>query len=155
MCIFMLSTSLLWTDNQCEPDYFSSLLRGQVIDCDVIDLHELVARDEPAICRTTCTHKNVLVLSYFRESHGPLSVHSALMRRSSLCSAVLCWSNFHLTPMHKVSPNQSLQEQNPISVNTVALLSLFALCHLPLHQCLGPALHCLLFSLFNTALINT
>lgn len=40
-----------------QPDYFSSLLRGQVIDSDIIDLHELVARDEPAICGTTWAHK--------------------------------------------------------------------------------------------------
>ena len=44
----------------CRPDYFSSLLWGQVIDGDVIDLHQLAAGDEPAICRTTWTHKTSL-----------------------------------------------------------------------------------------------
>ncbi len=42
---------------RCRPDYFSSLLWGQVIDSDIIDLHKLVARDEPTICRTTWIHK--------------------------------------------------------------------------------------------------
>lgn len=43
--------------SQTRPDYFSSLLRGEVINSNVIDLHKLVARDKPAICRTTCAHK--------------------------------------------------------------------------------------------------
>ena len=45
---------------QQRPDDFSSLLRGQVIDSHVIDLHELVSRDEPTICRTAWTHKRLL-----------------------------------------------------------------------------------------------
>lgn len=70
-----------------------------------------------------------------------------------LCSAAFCWSNFHLTPKQKVSSNQSLRDQNPISVNTDASLSLCALCHLPRDQCVVCARRCLLFSLFATALL--
>lgn len=46
--------------NICIPDYFSRLLWGQVIGCNIIDLHQLVAGDEPTICRTTWTHNTSL-----------------------------------------------------------------------------------------------
>lgn len=85
---------------RCGPDYFSSLLRGQVIDSDVIDLHKLVAGDEPAICRTTWTHKMSLCCHAWACSIG---LHSCCDRDWWQTVACILVISFHLTLMHNFS----------------------------------------------------
>lgn len=133
---------------QCEPDYFSSLLRGQVIDCDVIDLHELVARDEPTICRTTCTHKTSLCCHI---SGRPMGLHSHGHRGWWQTVARILPIYFPSHTDAEFSSIQSQRDQNPIPFDPYASLSLFT----PLQpgsttmfSSRVTVLFCLLFSVF-------
>lgn len=149
----MLCTDInacMWMLLQCEPDYFSSLLRGQVIDCDVIDLHELVAGDEPTICRTTCTHKTSLCCHI---SGRPMGLHSHGHRGWWQTVARILLIYFHLTMMqnfHPFNPSET-RIQSP-SIHTPPCLYSH-LCNLRRHQCLAAVIpffffFCLLFSVF-------
>lgn len=85
----------------CRPDYLSSLLRGQVFDSDVIDLHKLVARDETTICRTTWTHKTSLCCHAWGCSVGLHSYCNWAWWQAVVCILVI---SFHLSLMHNFSP---------------------------------------------------
>lgn len=110
MCVCICECSCWW-----RPDYFSSLLWGQVIDSDVIDLHKLVARDEPSICRTAWTHKMTLCSHASGCSVGFYSCcHCG---RSQTAACILPLLSSHTCIIFQPTPHREIA--NPITVQYI------------------------------------